>query len=168
MGKRKPPGNYDILTTNDTRGLSESPQAPAPAPANIIRITLTVQEPPTATFVKIWETNNKANQIFNPTPKDDPRDNTYSVNGASRNKLFVVSDPVDKKVKITLSLGVAEGLTNKFWVAVYSENGSTKLDNTEKQLSSDGTCNLEFVPQGALSGTTYKIKVGYDANSNNT
>jgi hypothetical protein len=39
----RPPGVYDIATTTDTRGVPESPTPPAPA--NIIRIRLTVTDP---------------------------------------------------------------------------------------------------------------------------
>ncbi|MGH7944579.1 MAG: hypothetical protein ACREF9_06185, partial [Opitutaceae bacterium] len=68
LGNR-PPGVYDIATTSDTRGVPESPTPPAPA--NIIRIRLTVLPPPVPGIQEVYSDQlgeNEANSFTRHNP----------------------------------------------------------------------------------------------------
>ncbi|MCL2103668.1 MAG: hypothetical protein FWH21_01220 [Kiritimatiellaeota bacterium] len=107
----------------------------------------------------LWETGNKANQIFNPTPKDDPP-------AIPTNVLYVVASPVDGKYRVTLdvtvkaTLALAEG---KVLYAVFTDCGhGIKL--TEGKIPISGLVTIAFShPQGISGIHDFGIMVGYDA-----
>lgn len=124
-------------------------------------------------FKKMWETKNKANQIWNPTKKDDPATTGQQPNavgqldGVPRNKLYAVTDPGDGKYKVTVELGLPEAFRTKFYAAAYV--GETKVANSDKAFTDQGLCNLEFAHSGASGAIeSFAIRVGYDANSSTT
>ncbi len=74
-------------------------------------------------FKALWETNNKANRIYDPTPMDEhPQIPKYI--------LYIVEDPADGKYHITLEVelsgsDIPEELLNRLMFGVYrfgSEN----------------------------------------------
>ncbi len=124
-------------------------------------------------FKKMWETKNKANQIWNPTKKDDPATTGQQPNavgqldGVPRNKLYAVIDPVDGKYKVTVELGLPQTFRTKFYAATYV--GETKVADSDKAFTDEGLCNLEFAHSGASGDIAdFAIRVGYDANNSTT
>lgn len=132
---------------------------------------------------KLWETANKANQVFNPTAKDDPwGGNGYGgygteQNGAPRNMVFLVPDPQDNKYKVTMELGAPATTSGaKLIVAAYVDG--IKVANSDRAVTPEGTCDLafehpaqEYGPDGVpiLNDIVdFTIRVGADANNNNT
>jgi hypothetical protein len=120
-----------------------------------------------------WETANKANQVFNPTAKDDPWGGDgyggYGTeqNGAPRNMVFLVPDPQDNKYKVTLEVGVPASGGAGFIAAAYV--GETKVANSDKAVMPDGKCELAFEHLGTSKDIEdFAIRVGYDANSSGT
>lgn len=121
----------------------------------------------------LWETENKANQIYNPTRKDDPwyyegfGSTGGSNNGASRNRLFLVPDPEDNKYKATLEVEIPEEFRTKFIAAAYVVD--TKVANSDKAFDAEGKCELEFEHLGTSEDIQdFAIRIGYDANDSGT
>jgi hypothetical protein len=109
----------------------------------------------------LWETANKANQIFNPTPKDDPP-------GISTNKLYVVESSVDDKYHVTLEVNDQPFyVRSKLMYAVFSEFGD-KIANG--YFPPNGPANITFDhPDFDLYRQLtldFDIKVGCDFNGN--
>jgi hypothetical protein len=107
----------------------------------------------------LWETENKANQIFNPTPKDDPP-------GISTNKLYVVESPADDKYHVTLEVNDQPFyVRSKLMYAVFSEFGD-KIANG--YFPPNGPANITFDhPDFDLYRQLtldFDIKVGCDFN----
>jgi hypothetical protein len=121
----------------------------------------------------LWETENKANRIYNPTKKDDPwyyegfGSTGGSNNGASRNRLFLVPDPEDNKYKATLEVEMPEQFRTKFFAAAYVVD--TKVANSDKAFDAEGKCELEFEHLGTSEDIQdFAIRIGYDANNSGT
>ncbi len=121
----------------------------------------------------LWETENKANQVYNPTQKDDPWGGGgyggYGTeqNGAPRNKLFLVPDPEDNKYKATLEVEMPEQFRTKFYAAAYV--GETKVANSDTVFNAEGQCELEFEHLGTSNDIEdFAIRIGYDANNSST
>lgn len=113
-----------------------------------------------AEFVKMWETANEANQIFNPTPKDDPP----AIPG---NMLYVTESPADSLYHVTLAVDdKPSSLRSKLMHAVY--DGGTKLSTGEAFFPAAGPANITFNhPLGSAAVVTdFEIRVGYDRNGN--
>jgi hypothetical protein len=117
------------------------------------------------TFNKMWETKNKANQIFNPTKKDDPietpspaPDAAGSVHGVDSNHLFVVVDPSDDKLGVTIDVTV--GGDPAKWIAA-AFNGASKVSGSDTVFPPSGPVDMH-IPHG----DQLAIRVGFDANSN--
>ena len=124
-------------------------------------------------FVKLSETENKANQIFNPTRKDDP---TYSnpnpdpngdMYGVPRNYIYMVPNPADGTYNVTIKADIQPAdLRTRFYAAGYLGNqivsGSGKIP-----FDANGECNLNFLhPGSSPSVEDFTIKVGFDQNDN--
>lgn len=124
---------------------------------------------------KLWETSNKANQIFNRTKKDDPNnpndptsqevegDATY---GVPRNNLYVVADPSDNKLKVSLDLGIPATSRSRFLVAAW--DGTTKVAGSDAAFPADASqpANLQIAASANAEIKEYRLKLGVDANGN--
>ncbi|RKX33731.1 MAG: hypothetical protein DRP71_09405 [Verrucomicrobia bacterium] len=123
----------------------------------------------------MWETANKANQIFNLTRKDDPVNDSQvpDANGDSygidRHKLYVVESPVDSQYHVTIEVDdQPSSLRNLLMYAVY--DGGSKLAGTDGFFPASGPADIAF-DHPALSAAVLKdfeIRVGHDFNGNNT
>jgi hypothetical protein len=116
-------------------------------------------------FKKMWETKNKANQIFNATKKDDPimmpspaPDAAGSVHGVDTNHLYVVVDPTDNKLGVTVDVAVGGDPTK--WIAAAFNSGS-KVSGSDTVFPASGPVEMR-IPHG----DDLAIRVGYDANGN--
>ena len=110
-------------------------------------------------FKELWETSNRVNQIYNPTPKDDPPP-------TASNKLYVVESPDDNKYHVTLDVDDAPAClrTQLMW-AVYMDG--SKLAESNFPASGPAT-NVVFdhPTLSDLSLKDFEIHVGYDWNGN--
>ena len=116
-------------------------------------------------FKKMWETKNKANQVFNSARKDDPKasiteppDAAGSVHGVDTNHLYVVVDPTDNKLGVTVDVVVGSDPTK--WVAA-AFNGGSKVSGSDTVFPASGPVAMH-IPHG----DELAIRVGYDANGN--
>ncbi len=116
-------------------------------------------------LTRMWETKNKANQIFNSTKKDDPvatpspaPDSASSVHGVNTNNLYITEDPSDSKYGISIDATLDE-VRRKIIVGAYS--GSTKQPGSDKFFLASGPLELRVD-----SSTDFTIRLGYDSNSN--
>ena len=116
-------------------------------------------------FKKMWETKNKANQVFNPARKDDPKasiteppDAAGSVHGVDTNHLYVVVDPTDNKLGVTVDVVVGGDPTK--WVAA-AFNGGSKVSGSDTVFPASGPVEMH-IPHG----DELAVRVGYDANGN--
>ena len=119
-------------------------------------------------FKAMWETDNPANRIFNPTQKHDPAaspnqrpDSLDNVSGTPLNQLYVVADPIYGVCDVTVALNL--GGVSGFVAAVY--NGDSKEPFSDAPVPTSGEVELLFTPN-TMPQTPATIKVGYDANSN--
>jgi PKD repeat protein len=123
---------------------------------------------------KLWETQNKTNQIFDPTLKDDPSgvsqiDETdgEATYGIYRHKLYSVSDAQNTyRVSVDLDVQPPE-LRHRFLGAAY-QNGP-KINQSDTALPTAMTQPAEMVfvdPSAEPAVTDFDIKVGFDANQN--
>ena len=121
-------------------------------------------------FTKLWETPNKANQIFNPTRKDDPvnssqqPDSNGDTYGVPRNYLYLVPDPADSKYKATVEADIQpDSIRTKIIAATYA--GSGKVSGSDKAFDANGKCDIEFSHTGS-DIQNFTVRVGFDANNN--
>jgi hypothetical protein len=130
----------------------------------------------------LWETSNKANQIFNPTKKDDSTDpglrttfgdpvlevegNGDATYAVPRNNLYIVADPSDNKLKVSLDLGIPATSRTKFIAAAW--DGITKVAGSDAAFPADSSqpANLQIAASAAAETKEYQIRVGLDANGN--
>jgi len=106
----------------------------------------------------MYETQNKANQIYNKTVKDDPPD-------VPRNDLYMVIDPQDSKYKVTLQVDIPSTFRTKFYAAAFV--GTTKVANSDVAFDSTGKCQLAFTHSSTSNNIeNFLIRIGYDANNN--
>ncbi len=124
-------------------------------------------------FTQMWETENKANRIFNPTRKDDPVDASASSPywdeneesyGVPRNKIYLVPDPDDFKYKVTVK-AVIEPANIRTDVRAAAYIGSEKVVGSDTAFDASGECALEFTHTGNVQGSVqdFVISVGYDS-----
>ena len=110
-------------------------------------------------FDLMWETKNKANQIFNPTKKDD-------LPGCFANKLYVVTDPADDKYRVTVKADIEPAaIRTDCRCAVF--DGGTKVAGSDTSFDATGEVDLEFAdPSSAKAKTDFVVRVGHDSNGN--
>ena len=124
-------------------------------------------------FVQMWETENKANQIFNPARKDDP---TYSnpspdpngdTYGVPRNYIYMVPSPAGGTYNVTIKADIQPvDLRTRFYAAGYVGNqivsGSGRIP-----FDASGECAFNFLhPRSSPGVEDFTIKVGFDQNDN--
>ena len=119
----------------------------------------------------MWETNNKANQIFNTTKKDDSSTNllviekegvvTYAL---PHNKLYVVA--TEGKFKVSISLTVPAGERDKWICAAYDGDAKVASSDAKLPATAHAPATMEISDPGTAV-KDYEIKAGYDANNNN-
>lgn len=123
----------------------------------------------------MWETANKANQIFNPTMKDDTSTEGYqeidsSVNatyGINREKLYLVSD-AENNYELSLDLSIQPATMRRQFIIAAFKKGSKVAGSETNVPAADGSIvNMSFRdPEKAAAATDFTIKVGLDKNSN--
>jgi hypothetical protein len=123
-------------------------------------------------FKLMWEKRNKPNQIFNPTPKDDPVDADADPNakgetyGAPRYKLYSVVDPILDKHLISLEVEVPPSLRERFVAAVWA-NGLKVLESDALfPADPNSPVELEINQLDLLVLQDFQVRVGFDANDN--
>jgi hypothetical protein len=125
-----------------------------------------------ATFIKMWETNNKANQIFNPARKDDPTygnpdpDSNGDTYGVPRNYVYMVPPGDTDIYYATIKADIQPaGLRTRFYAAGYV-GGEIILGSGKIPFDANGECGLNFRHPGASPGVEdFTIRVGFDWNN---
>ena len=128
-------------------------------------------------FVQMWETENKANQIFNPTKKDDKSADGYqeadssddTLYGIHREKLYVVSSD-QNEYAVSLDLDIQPvSLRSQFVVAAYKNGTKVNGSDTPVPAQDDAQIDMTFTdPSSAAATTDFAVKAGLDANGNGT
>ena len=124
----------------------------------------------------LWETGNKANQIFNPTRRDDKSSDGYqeydganeALYGIPRNALYLVGDITDGKFKVSLDLDIQpEALRGRFVCAAFDQNGS-KVNGSDMVVPANPAAPvvMEIPAPSTAEVVTYEIRVGMDLNDN--
>ena len=167
-----PPGNYTVevyfadVYEDGILGYTSS------APLHVVDIRL----------VRLFETANEANRIFNPTHKDDTTGNpdaeTEIVNAgtpleeryaAPRNYLYTVGDPVTGNFNVSAQFNAtgAEGCTN-YYCAFYQPDGQKAL-GTETNIDLTAESVAFSLPAPALvTNVVWELRGGLDVNNNAT
>ena len=133
-------------------------------------------------LVRLFETANEANRIFNPTRKDDTTGNanaeTEVVNAgtpleeryaAPRNCLYTVGDPVTGNFNVSAQFNAtgAEGCTN-YYCAFYQPNGQ-KVIGTETNIDfTAGAIALSLPAPALITNVVWELRGGLDVNHNTT
>ena len=124
----------------------------------------------------LWETGNKANQIFDPTRKDDKSGNGYqeydsateALYGIQRNHLYLVGDETDGKFKISLDLDIQPVQDrDKYVCAAFDQNGN-KINGSDTAVSANSSTpiTMEIPAPSTAEVVTYEIRAGKDLNEN--
>ena len=167
-----PPGNYTVevyfadVYEDGILGYTSS------APLHVIDVRL----------VRLFETANETNRIFNPTRKDDTTGNpdaeTEIVNAgtpleeryaAPRNYLYTVGDPVTGNFNVSAQFDAtgAEGCTN-YYCAFYQPDGQ-KAPGTETNINLTAESVAFSLPAPALvTNVVWELRGGLDVNHNTT
>lgn len=113
-------------------------------------------------FVKLSETANPANFIFNPTPKDDPPP-------ILSNRLYAVESTAGNQYRVTLEVNdQPSSMRSKLMHAVY-DDGGTKLSTGEDFFPASGPADIVFDHPGIFNFVAdFEIRVGYDLNGNSS
>ncbi|MDD8044559.1 MAG: hypothetical protein PHC78_12430, partial [Verrucomicrobiota bacterium] len=123
----------------------------------------------------MWETANKANQIFNPTKKDDKSADGYqeadssddTLYGIHREKLYVVSSD-QNEYAVSLDLDIQPvSFRSQFVVAAYKNGTKVNGSDTPVPAQDDAQIDMTFTdPSSAAATTDFAVKAGLDANGN--
>ena len=86
--------------------------------------------------------------------------------GIPRNNLYVVADPSDNKLRVSLDLGIPATSRTKCIAAAW--DGSSKVVGSDAAFPSDTSqpANLVIAASTTAETKEYRIKVGLDANGN--
>ena len=116
----------------------------------------------------LWETSNKANQIFNPTPKDDftgegevERNGIYSY-AAHRDYLYVVEDKVSHSYSVTEKikpLDLPAKFVGMLMCAAFEEG--RLVQDSSAYFSEDYEATMH-IKVGGSDPDLYEIRVGFD------
>ena len=124
-------------------------------------------------FIEMWETENRANMIFNSTPKDDPVDDDQDPDangetyGVPRNYLYLVPDPADGAYKVTMKADIQPAELRPLVYAAGYVGSQIVSGSGRVPFDLDGECDLNFLHPGSSPGVEdYIIKVGFDQNGN--
>ena len=123
----------------------------------------------------MWETPNKANQIFNPTPKDDKSDEGYqewdednkAMYGIHREKLYLVSNE-QNEYSVSLDLDIWPVSKRGQFIAAAYKDGE-KISGSDTAVSSQNGVSVDMTfadPSIAAAETDFPIKVALDVNNN--
>ena len=116
----------------------------------------------------LWETRNKANQIFNPTPKDDDTGNLAVLEkegdcsyAAPRNNLYVVANPSNETFDITAHLNVTpSSLADKVVCKAFSATGP--IDGSDTELDGENKAVMEIPSPTTAQTVSYSIRAGIE------
>ncbi len=116
----------------------------------------------------LWETRNKANQIFNRTPKDDDTDNLAVLEkegdcsyAAPRNNLYVVANPSNETFDVTAHLRVAPARLADT-VVCKAFNGSGTIAGSEAELNAKYKAVMEIPAPSSAVTVSYDIRAGIE------
>lgn len=120
----------------------------------------------------LWETGNKANQIFNPTRKDDSTGNTAIMDvigdesfAAPQNYLYLVGDASTGNFNVTATFCTTGSVGGaSFRCAFY--DGDAKVSGTDTNITLAGETRLSVPAPAAATDVVYTLKAGLDANAN--
>jgi hypothetical protein len=143
-----------------------------PVPQDEVRVTVIKVD-----LDLMWETANKANQIFNPTKKDDKSVGGYqeadssddTLYGVHREKLYVVSSD-QNEYAVSLDLDIQPvSLRSQFVVVAYKNGTKVNGSDTPVPAQDDAQIDMTFTdPSSAAATTDFAVKAGLDANGNGT
>ena len=116
----------------------------------------------------LWETRNKANQIFNPTPKDDDTGNLAVLEkegdcsyAAPRNNLYVVANPSNDTFDITAHLNVTpSSLADKVVCKAFSATSS--INGSDTELNGENKAVMEIPSPTTAETVSYSIRAGIE------
>ncbi len=116
----------------------------------------------------LWETRNKANQIFNPTSKDDDTGNLAVLEkegdcsyAAPRNNLYVVANPSNDTFDITAHLTVTpSSLADKVVCKAFSN--ATDIEGSDTELNSEYKAVMEIPSTNTAETVSYSIRAGIE------
>ena len=119
----------------------------------------------------LWETANKANQIFNPTPKDDYTGNSANeiegdcIYSVPRNKLYVVGDPASDKLNVTERIvvcGIPAAYSDLLMCAAF--NGDVVVEDSTVCFDQNFEASLHIRPPARtdVGQEDLAIRAGFD------
>ena len=116
----------------------------------------------------LWETRNKANQILNPTPKDDDTGNLAVLEkegdcsyAAPRNNLYVVANPSNDTFDITAHLNVSPAsLADNVVCKAFSN--ATEIEGSDTELNSEFKAIMEIPSPTTAETVSYSIRAGIE------
>ena len=119
----------------------------------------------------LWETANKANQIFNPTPKDDYTGNSANeiegdcIYSVPRNKLYVVGDPASDKLNVTERIvvcGIPAAYSDLLMCAAF--NGDVVVEDSTVCFDQNFEASLHIRPpaRSDVGQEDLAIRAGFD------
>jgi len=121
-------------------------------------------------FRKMWETENKANQIVAKVRRDDPVSSTENPDaednlfGTPRNMLYISADPADGKYHV--SIDIASAMRAHMLCAAYNYNGKIIGTDTSFSSANDQPANMVIPSTGSSqSGQAILIRMAFDANN---
>jgi hypothetical protein len=110
-------------------------------------------------FKELWETANRVNQVYNPTPKDDPPPTLA-------NKIYIVESP-DSLYHVTLDVDdQPASMRSKLMYAVFVDGA--KISGSDGFYPATGPANIIF-DHPSLSAAVekdFELRVGYNLNGN--
>ena len=120
----------------------------------------------------LFETENKTNRIFNPTPKDDSTGNTAVTMEVDedhgyryalpRNYLYVVANPNTDKFDVTERIRVEPEAASKYFVCGAFDNGNFVPGSIAHGVDDDGALDFVMHAQAPLGNVDalYEIRFG--------
>ncbi len=121
--------------------------------------------------VRLWDTYNRCNQVFNPTPKDDFTGNPQTVMevdqehgyryAAPRNKLYVVANPLTSTFDVTEKIDVRPTAVAKY-VKCMAFDGTTPIPGSVAALSESGEAAMAINAPSEAVAVNYELRALVD------
>lgn len=121
--------------------------------------------------VRLWDTYNRCNQVFNPTPKDDFTGNPQTVMevdqehgyryAAPRNKLYVVANPLTSTFDVTEKIDVRPTAVAKY-VKCMAFDGTTPIPGSVATLSESGEAAMAINAPSEAVAVNYELRALVD------
>lgn len=141
-------------SSSSSSGLSSSSPSQSSSCSSLESLSTSSSSSDTITFVKLWETVNELNFVYNGLPKDDPPQ-------IPRNVLYLVNpfEPGTSSFNYKLQMNFPVGADPTQWVCGMFDATTGEKVGHDTAFGADSIADVTFWDPGSLTGQQAKLKI---------